>query len=141
MITHFQMYLITLCTPIVHMFAMFSTFSFIAAIVFAATWGFGCDCYSETYVVAGKKWFKRTLTMGITFFALAVVIPSTKQLAAIICIPKIVNNEKVQSVSSNLLDLTDEWLKRQKLDIGNVAKEAAVCEKDEDAKGNSDDNR
>ena len=79
--------------------------------------------------------------MGITFFALATVIPSTKQLAAIIVIPKIVNNEKVQSVSLNLLDLTNEWLKKQKLDIGNVAKEATVCEKDEDVKGKSDDNR
>lgn len=44
-------------------------------------------------------------------------IPSTKEVAAIIVLPKIVNNEKVQDAGNKLFDLAVEWLedlKREK---------------------------
>lgn len=37
-------------------------------------------------------------------------IPSTKEMAAIIVLPKIVNNEKVQDAGNKLFDLAVEWL-------------------------------
>ena len=37
-------------------------------------------------------------------------IPSTKEMAAIIVVPKIVNNEKVQETGNKLYDLAVEWL-------------------------------
>lgn len=36
--------------------------------------------------------------------------PSTKQMAAIIVVPKIVNSEKVQNVGNKLYDLAVEWM-------------------------------
>ncbi len=41
----------------------------------------------------------------------ALFIPTTKQMAAIIVVPKIVNNEKAQEIPETLLDLYNEWTK------------------------------
>lgn len=38
------------------------------------------------------------------------LIPSTAQMAAIVVVPRIVNNEKVQTVGNRLYDLAAEWL-------------------------------
>lgn len=38
------------------------------------------------------------------------LVPSTTQMAAIVVVPKIVNNEQVQTVGSKLYDLATEWL-------------------------------
>jgi len=40
-----------------------------------------------------------------------ILCPSSKNLAAIMIVPKIINNEKLQSIGDNTLDLVDEWLK------------------------------
>lgn len=45
------------------------------------------------------------------FIAVATFIPSTKQLAAIMIVPRIVNNEKVQTVGNELYTLAFDWLK------------------------------
>ena len=37
-------------------------------------------------------------------------VPSTKQMAAIIVVPKIANSEKVQTVGNKLYDLAVEWM-------------------------------
>jgi hypothetical protein len=51
-----------------------------------------------------------TLAIGLSSIIIACLIPSTKEAAAIIIIPKIVNNEKVQQIPSKLMDLANEWL-------------------------------
>ena len=38
------------------------------------------------------------------------LVPSTAQMAAIVVVPRIVNNEQVQTVGSRLYDLATEWL-------------------------------
>lgn len=43
--------------------------------------------------------------------AIATFVPSTKQMAAIIVVPKIVNNEAVQSVGNELYTLALDWMK------------------------------
>lgn len=51
------------------------------------------------------------------------LLPSTKQAAAIILLPAIVNNEQIQTTVGNgldLMELTTEWLKDQ---MGNKIKE------------------
>lgn len=40
----------------------------------------------------------------------AVFIPSTKEMAAILVIPKLVNNEKAQRIPDKILDLCTQWL-------------------------------
>lgn len=37
-------------------------------------------------------------------------IPSTKEMAAILILPKIINNQKVQEMPNKVLDLANEWL-------------------------------
>ena len=54
-----------------------------------------------------------TIVLGVVaiFFAMvAAFTPSTKQMAAIILVPKIANNEKVQTVGNKLYDLAVEWM-------------------------------
>jgi hypothetical protein len=50
--------------------------------------------------------FMLCLILGIT----ALFIPTTKEAIAIIVIPKIVNNERVQQLPPKMLDLVDEWI-------------------------------
>ncbi len=44
------------------------------------------------------------------FLMVATFTPSTKQMAAIIVVPKIANGEKVQTVGNKLYDLAVEWM-------------------------------
>lgn len=60
---------------------------------------------------------KISIVVGIiiSFFGAGVMfIPSTKQMAAIIVVPKIVNNEKVQQLPEELLNFGMEWLEELK---------------------------
>ena len=47
-------------------------------------------------------------------------LPSTKQMAAILIIPKIANSEKVQQTGNHLYDLAVEWM--EELQINNIKK-------------------
>lgn len=51
-----------------------------------------------------------TLTVAITCSVLETLIPTTREMAAIVMVPAIVNNEKVQLVGNRLYDLAAEWL-------------------------------
>lgn len=48
----------------------------------------------------------------VTFllFTFSAFIPSTREMAAIIIVPKIANSEKVQQVGNKLYDLAVEWM-------------------------------
>lgn len=48
------------------------------------------------------------LTMGLMLFGS--FLPSSKEMAAILVVPKIVNNQKVQAIPSKILDLANAWL-------------------------------
>lgn len=50
------------------------------------------------------------LILGLTF------IPSTKQMAAIMIVPKIANSEKVQTIGNKVYDLAVEWMEELKPD-------------------------
>ena len=63
------------------------------------------------------RYIKKAMLLCIPMLFLAVVIklttafvPSTKQMAAIIVVPKIANSEKVQTVGNKLYDLAVEWM-------------------------------
>lgn len=47
-----------------------------------------------------------TLAMSLA----AVLMPTTRDMAAILIVPRIANNEKVQSVGNHLYDLAVEWM-------------------------------
>lgn len=53
---------------------------------------------------------KKKLTLVLFWILLSNIIPSTKQAVAIILIPKIINNEKVQEIPVKLLNIVDKKL-------------------------------
>ncbi len=78
-----------------------------------------------------KVWrrVKKALLLCIPMMFLMVVlqltfafVPSTKQMAAIIVVPKLANSEKVQTVGNRLYDLAVEWM--DELRPAKPAKEA-----------------
>lgn len=58
-----------------------------------------------------------------SFNCLIAFLPTTKEMAAIYVIPKIANNESLQSIGSEMMDLAKEWLKE--LHPSNVCKKAS----------------
>ena len=46
----------------------------------------------------------------LTTLVIGAFIPSTKQMAAILVVPKIANSEKVQMVGNRLYELAVEWM-------------------------------
>jgi membrane-bound ClpP family serine protease len=44
------------------------------------------------------------------FILVATFVPSTKQMAAILIVPRIANSEKVQTVGNKIYDLASEWM-------------------------------
>lgn len=58
------------------------------------------------------KWTPSAIALAAVAFALvAAFVPTTRQMAAIVMVPKIANNEKVQAAGNKLLyDLAVEWM-------------------------------
>lgn len=79
-----------------------------------------CSNYNEEYIKTLKKSLNRAIIFtSITWF-LSIAIPTTKEVAVIYVIPKIVNNEQVQELGKNSLDalvnLSKEWIEELKPD-------------------------
>lgn len=101
MITTAQMYWIAILDNVT-MMAIFLSILF--AVGTLAAFGFACS-------IEGHWWLPITsLIMLMTFMAVATFVPSTKQLAAILVVPKIVNNEKVQTIGNELYKVAVEWM-------------------------------
>lgn len=50
------------------------------------------------------------IILSLIFIVLAVLIPNTKDMCAVIIIPKIVNNEKLQDVGDKFYNLAMDWM-------------------------------
>ena len=50
------------------------------------------------------------LCMALSGLTTLTFVPSTRQAAAIIVVPKLVNSEKVQTVGNHLYELAVEWM-------------------------------
>lgn len=58
--------------------------------------------------------FRVTAPMVVIFALGLIFLPTTKQMAAIVVIPKVVNNEKVQNIGNELHELAIDWLNELK---------------------------
>lgn len=57
------------------------------------------------------KWIPPAVALAaVTFALVAAFVPTTRQMAAILVVPKIANSEKVQTVGNKLYDLAVEWM-------------------------------
>lgn len=101
MITAMQMYWIVILDNIIN--------GVVAVMVIAGA----CSLALTIAVVVEElpKWFP--IPSICVFFAsilLLMFTPSTKQMAAILIVPRVVNSEKVQIVGNKLYDLAVEWM-------------------------------
>ncbi len=56
------------------------------------------------------------------FWIFAMLTPTTKQMAAIIVVPQIVNNEDVQKLPANLVELANEWVETKTKELKGESK-------------------
>lgn len=135
MITTSQMYWITRLDGIVTLLALLATFLCVAsAIMFAygrceyfavKQWSWDTDKSIAARHEFGRKLCKASLMMfpaGILLYILLVMIPTTKQMAAILIIPRIANSEKIQQAGNKLYDLAVEWMDELKHNKNNNKK-------------------
>lgn len=59
-------------------------------------------------------WCASLIVVAVVIHIAGAFVPSTKQMAAIIVVPKIANSEKVQTVGNQLYDLAVEWMNELK---------------------------
>lgn len=57
---------------------------------------------------------KKLLVVAAVSLLCLTFIPTTKQMAAILIVPKIANSEKVQTIGNNVYDLAVEWMEELK---------------------------
>ena len=58
-----------------------------------------------------------SISVVVLSFGCATLIPNTKQMAAIVILPKIINNEQVQQMPDKILNLGLEWLEELRPNI------------------------
>lgn len=72
------------------------------------------DCsFTEETNKRGRKFVGRTPFMAAAFVVTLLVnalAPTTKEMAAILVVPRIANSEKVQMAGNKLYDLAAEWM-------------------------------
>ena len=114
--THWQMYWITRLDALqgdgVVVIIIFSFFLGITAFIIATVAKYaGNDEDAIKIAQVTSRCSKILLSIGFSLILLLAFVPSTKEMAAIIIVPKIVNNEKIQELPENLLELSNEWIK------------------------------
>lgn len=119
MITTAQMYWLTKLDDIRHVLGSIiwvpvAWVTVVAVISFCAFMACA-DLDSVRPVVIGKikkaSWTCVPMVFWIVATQIAVaLVPSTAQMAAIVVVPRIVNNEQVQTVGNKIYDLAVEWL-------------------------------
>lgn len=119
MITTAQMYWLTKLDDIRQALGsiMWVPIAWIAIVAVASFCAFAAhaDMDSVRRVVIGRikkaSWTCVPMVLWIVATQIAVaLVPSTAQMAAIVVVPRIVNNEQVQTAGSRLYDLAAEWL-------------------------------
>ena len=91
----------------------------------------------ENYRAVGNVWLKAKsigkifmcvlLPLGTMFGLTQSFLPSTKQMAVIIVVPKIINSQGVQELPKRIVGLCNEWLEELRPEnIKDVAKEEEI---------------
>lgn len=113
-ITPMQMYWLTRLTSLGNGLAFITCLFFIIAIAHLVA---GCimqdDTFQDCTHERGVKLIKASPLLAVMAVVLLIVncmLPTTREMAAILIVPRIVNNEKVQTVGNHLYDLAVEWM-------------------------------
>ena len=68
------------------------------------------------------KLFKQIACIEVFLILLLIILPSTKQAAAIYFVPKVINNKQIQKMPSKLVKLANGWMDEQIKSIKKVGK-------------------
>jgi hypothetical protein len=116
MISSLSIYFISIADNIRDVITVVSVFSVLIGIV-GLTGYIVCLCSDDDCaenIPIFRKILKSCIVAICISSLMSIVVPSSKSLAAIIIIPKIVNNEKVQDITDNTLNilqsLTVKWV-------------------------------
>lgn len=112
--TALEVYLIGILDNI-HAVLGFSIFAFVAVIGAVGMTVF-LNCHDNSDIPDGFwKYAKRALLILSILVASKTLLPDTKLLATMYIVPAVVNNEKVATMGTNLLEtltaLTNKWMK------------------------------
>ena len=122
MITPTQMYWLTRLSNIQCLLMLVLVgllFTGVAAIIaFGVNHGLDDD-----FCLSAKRFAFRCFTLATMIGAISALLPTTKEMAAILVVPRIVNSEKIQTAGNKLYDLAVEWMDELK-PRKNGAKEA-----------------
>ena len=123
MITTSQMYWITRLDGIVTLLAVLASFLCVLSVIMFVTgrsesvavkeWSWDTDNSIAARHELGRKLCKASLVTfpaGVLLYIIPVMIPTTKEMAAILIVPRIANSEKVQQAGNKLYDLAVEWM-------------------------------
>ena len=109
MITPTQMYWLTRLSNIQCLLMLVFVGLLIAGI--AATIAFGVNHgIDDDLCLSAKRFAFRCFTLATMMGAISALLPTTKEMAAILVVPRIVNSERVQTVGNKLYDLAVEWM-------------------------------
>ena len=90
--------ILTFCDVILFTFLGIGTL----ALVFLPIW--------EDHWEKAKSYICKSVLILLAVSAVKVLVPTTKEMAAILIVPKIMNNAKVQELPDKVLDLANSWL-------------------------------
>ena len=104
--TTMQLYWIVKLTDIQLFFCILGSCTITAGIISVIAIALGEERLSKLF-----SWV--TIT-GIVLAFIGTLIPSTKQMAAILILPSVINNEQIQEMPAKLLELGNEWIEELK---------------------------
>ena len=119
--TSMQMYWITRLDGIDFVVTTAAVMGFIASAVATVFW-IGIRYDDCSVLPMHKKLTVCAWVIVLLSILTAVFVPTTKEMAAIIIVPKIVNNEQVQGFPDKLLKLGNEWITNKTKDIQGDSK-------------------
>ena len=112
-ITPMQMYWLTKLDDIIGLHIGLLIISAVWTLVYGARW-MNSDSDIERSPTAPHKMCAYGLVITILISVVLTFTPSTKQMAAIMIVPKIANSEKVQTIGNKVYDLAVEWMEELK---------------------------
>lgn len=118
MITQLEMYIITRLTPLSNFLSFLMIINIIVLTIFLVMYitlhaSELCDYLTDSDKVLfniSKSMVKKLTVSLIIISSLAFVTPTTKEAAAIIVVPKIVNNTSIQDCAKNLVETANSWM-------------------------------
>lgn len=114
-ISAFQIYLFGLLLNLKSDVAFLCFLMFWVVVGLVLAWFMSKDKYVfkelSEYTDSIAKWFKRAIITFVCLLLTCILAPTKEIATAMLIVPPVVNNEKVQEIPQNVLDFVNGWLK------------------------------